>query len=135
MEFEWKKEPGYRKLKPEGQYTPIDYVKMDSLAWRKANPMALKLYMKMTTFNDIKHIVFTYKQANEYCKVSKATFKKCIDELVKLGFIDILSSGKCRKPNIYALSSRWKLYGEKVYLDKYESRGNNFFDTDDLDSE
>jgi len=136
METKWKKQKKWKKLeRDDGQYVIMNHSKIESQAWKKLSGTSIKLYIKMATFNHIGNVTFTYKQASEYCGISAKTFKRCIDEMCRLGFIDILSSRHYRKPNLYAFSTRWKLYGNKAYLDKYESRGNDFFDTEDLDME
>ena len=76
------------------------------------------------------HFIFTYKQADEVCHgMGAQRFRRAIKELSEKGFIDIVKPGKAgtpgknhddngrdgRRPTIYALSERWRLYATKEF--------------------
>ena len=59
-------------------------------------------------------IIFTYQEALKRLGIKQTTFSRCLSELVRLGFIDIAqrSCGLHRQPTKYAISERWKKYGQ-----------------------
>ena len=124
--------------KLETPFSPLLHKKVEGLAWKMLSGSSVKVYVQLLIRSKRSkdgQIWYTYNQANKDCGMGKNTFSNAINQLSDCGFIDIISSGKYRKPNIYMLSERWRLYGTEDYLIRYESRGNDFFDTDDLDSE
>lgn len=70
-------------------------------------------------------IVFTYPEA-----VSKGftrpSFKRALKQLVEFGFIDIAyhGGGMAKDKSLYAISDRWKLYGEKKFIFKTIEKDN-----------
>ena len=68
-------------------------------------------------------IIFPYSEAIEY-GVSRATFDRVIKKLFQLGFIDIIESGNpyTRTPTKYAVSSRWKKYGQPDFIEIQKER-------------
>ena len=58
-------------------------------------------------------ITFYYNEAQKKCGISRQTFNRAIDELVKKGFIDIARPGMglARQPTLYSISRRWHDYG------------------------
>ena len=66
--------------------------------------------------------------AKEYRKMMhQATFEKCIDHLIELGFIKLVENRyKVRKCNIYGFSDMWQKYGTKEFHIKPEWRRNNY---------
>jgi hypothetical protein len=65
-------------------------------------------------------IIFTYLEAKEKFKVSRSTFKRAIDQLVNLGFIEIAhhGGGMLKDYSKYGICERWKEYGKKEFIEK-----------------
>jgi hypothetical protein len=65
-------------------------------------------------------IFFTYDEAKIKFGISRSTFRRAIDQLVDLGFIDIAhhGGGMMKDASKYAISERWKEYGKKEFLKK-----------------
>ena len=65
-------------------------------------------------------LIFTYAEAVKRFGMARSTFRNCIDQLVKLGFIDIYHHGggmfnDCSK---YGISDRWENYGKEQFIKK-----------------
>ena len=65
-------------------------------------------------------LIFTYDDAVKIFGIARSTFRNCIDQLVKLGFIDIAHQGggmmkDCSK---YSISDRWVNYGKEEFKKK-----------------
>lgn len=62
-------------------------------------------------------IEFTYLEAKNKYGISETAFRDAIDELMKLGFIDIVESGAgvYKAKNLYAISNRWRKYDTPEY--------------------
>ena len=58
-------------------------------------------------------ITFSYKEALERHGLTASRFRNALDELVRLGFIDIAHSGYGlhKDQTLYAISRRWQRYG------------------------
>ena len=63
-------------------------------------------------------IQFTCKEALEKYGLSNYRFDNAIEELSRVGLIDIVKRGKYRDPALYSISERWKLYGTKDFIIK-----------------
>ena len=65
-------------------------------------------------------IFFTYDEAENNFGIPRSTFRRAIDQLVDLGFIDIThhGGGMMKDASKYAISERWKEYGKKEFLKK-----------------
>ena len=65
-------------------------------------------------------IFFTYDEAENNFRIPRSTFRRAIDQLVNLGFIDIIhhGGGMMKDASKYAISERWKAYGKKEFLKK-----------------
>jgi hypothetical protein len=65
-------------------------------------------------------IVLTYSETTKKFGIARSTFRNSIDQLVKLGFINIAHQGggitkDCSK---YAISDRWRDYGKEEFIKK-----------------
>ena len=65
-------------------------------------------------------IVLTYSETTKKFGIARSTFRNSIDQLVKLGFINIAHQGGgitkgCSK---YAISDRWRDYGKEEFIKK-----------------
>ncbi len=70
-------------------------------------------------------IQFTYKEAWENWSIDSSKFTRAIDELVRVGLIDITKSGFGLKKDLslYAISDRWGKYGtDEFVVQKREKR-------------
>ena len=82
-------------------------------------------YQKAGASNKWHHVnngelIFTYDDAVKRFAMARSTFRNCIDQLVKVGFIDIAHAGggmmkDCSK---YSISDRWKDYGKEEFKKK-----------------
>jgi len=63
------------------------------------------------------NITFNYSEANRI-GIPQSTFTRSIDNLVKIGFIDIAIPGHQCFSTRYSISERWKKYG----TDKFEKK-------------
>lgn len=65
-------------------------------------------------------IIFTYDEAKNRFGIPRSTFRRAIDQLVNLGFINIAyhGGGMMKDTSKYAISERWKAYGKKEFLKK-----------------
>ena len=65
-------------------------------------------------------IFFTYDEAENNFRIPRSTFRRAIDQLVNLGFIDIThhGGGMMKDASKFAISERWKTYGKKEFLKK-----------------
>ena len=65
-------------------------------------------------------IQFSYKDALEKWGISNGRFTKAIDELVRVGLIDITKSGFGLKKDVslYAISDRWEKFGTDEFVAK-----------------
>jgi hypothetical protein len=65
-------------------------------------------------------IVFTYREAREKLGLHSAQFTRGIDNLIAVGFIDIAHSGSGtqKDPSLYAMSERWRKYGQSDFEHK-----------------
>lgn len=65
-------------------------------------------------------IIFTYKEMLEYTNKTKATITYSLDQLIDLGFIDIMHHGQAYKRDdysIYAIPERWKSYDTTKFIE------------------
>lgn len=65
-------------------------------------------------------IQFTYREAKEKYGISRSAFRDAIDQLVRVGLIDISKqgSGLHRDVTLYGISDRWRLYGTPEFVVK-----------------
>ena len=62
----------------------------------------------------------TYAEITTRFGIARSTFRNSIDQLVKLGFIDIAhhGGGMMKDCSKYGISERWKDYGKDVFIEK-----------------
>jgi hypothetical protein len=65
-------------------------------------------------------ITFTYKEARDKYGLSAGQFKRAIDDLVRVGFIDVTKSGYGlhKDVSLYSLSDRWRSFGTPEFKEK-----------------
>lgn len=63
-------------------------------------------------------ITFSYKEALERHGLGASRFRNALDELVRVGFIDVAHSGYGlhKDQTLYAISRRWQRYGTPEFL-------------------
>jgi len=85
--------------------------------WEKmqARPMSRDREWRITNNGEIQ---FTYTEAEEKYDISEGKFKRAIDDLVRVGLIDITKTGLGLKKEVslYAISNRWKKYGTDEFI-------------------
>ena len=69
-------------------------------------------------------LIFTYTEAKDRFGIAKSTFRNCIDQLVKFGFIDIAHAGGGMMKDFskYSISERWREYGKNEFIEKYRQK-------------
>jgi len=74
-----------------------------------------KYHVKSTGENNSKDISLTYEEMGAV--MSWGRFKKSIDNLLRVGLIDIVRhKPQAREATIYGLSVRWHKYGEEDFV-------------------
>ena len=65
-------------------------------------------------------IVLTYAETTKKFGIARSTFRNSIDQLVKLGFIDIAhhGGGMMKDSSKYGISERWREYGKEEFIKK-----------------
>ena len=65
-------------------------------------------------------IVLTYAEITKRFGIARSTFRNSIDQLVKLGFIDIdhPGGGLMKDCSLYGISDRWRDYGKEKFIQK-----------------
>ena len=71
-------------------------------------------------------IVFTYAEAQKKFGIARSTFRNSIDQLLKLGFIDIAhrGGGMMKGCSMYGVSERWREYGKEEFIKKSRKKDN-----------
>ena len=107
-----------RKSKP---FVQIFNELLESEAYKKLRHPSFRAYVHIRAkYNGSNgdNLSLTYEEASKIMNIH--TYSGAIDQLVELGFIDIVRSGHLYNVcNIFALSNRWKKYGTKGGLSRY----------------
>jgi len=71
-------------------------------------------------------IVLTYAETTKKFGIARSTFRNSIDQLVKLGFIDIAhhGGGMMKDCSKYGISERWRDYGKEAFIKKSRKKDN-----------
>lgn len=71
-------------------------------------------------------IVLTYTEITAKFRIARSTFRNSIDQLVKLGFIDIAhhGGGMMKDSSQYGISERWRDYGKEEFIKKSRKKDN-----------
>ena len=87
--------------------------------WEKmqARPMKREKEWRITNNGEIQ---FSYIEAEEKHGISDGRFKRAIDDLIRVGLIDITKTGLGLKQekSFYAISNRWEKYGTDAFIVK-----------------
>jgi hypothetical protein len=96
-----------------------------SEAWGQLDPYDItaymrfkrKYYVRSDQTDNSKNISLTYKEMGDL--MSPDRFKKCVDNLLRVGLIDIENhKPQTRDATIYSLSTRWHKYGTEGFVEK-----------------
>ncbi len=70
-------------------------------------------------------LIFTYREAEQKYGMSAGVFRRAIDQLVLVGFLDIEKPGNGlqRDATLYALAERWRRYGEADFEQRERRKG------------
>jgi hypothetical protein len=82
---------------------------------------ARKMHVQSGTIKNNGDLVFTYAEAEGYGLCS-ATFKRSLDHLIELGFLDVYVPGNLYRSTKYGISDRWKDYGTKDFKKKLRKK-------------
>lgn len=86
---------------------------------------------RKATWNQINNgeILFPYAEAKKKFGISKSTFARTLDQLIKYGFIDIahLGGGLVGDCTKYSISNRWKVFGTDEFVIKYRPKDKRGF--------
>jgi len=119
--------PAFRKLNASSIFVLFEF-----LYRRKVTQVPTKVGKgKQWIISNNGEILFTYDEAENNFGIPRSTFRRAIDQLVDLGFIDIThhGGGMMKDASKYAISERWKEYGKKEFLKKtrpIDTRGLGF---------
>ena len=108
--------PAFRKLNPSSTFVLFEF-----LYRRKVTQVPTKVGRgKEWIISNNGEIFFTYDEAENNFGIPRSTFRRAIDQLVDLGFIDIThhGGGMMKDASKYAISERWEEYGKKEFLKK-----------------
>jgi hypothetical protein len=87
--------------------------------WEKvqARPMSREREWRMTNNGEIQ---FTYIEAEENYGIPAGKFTRAIDDLIRVGLIDITKTGLGlhKDVTLYAISNRWERYGTDAFVVK-----------------
>jgi len=96
---------------------------LNKCRWEKmqARPMHREREWQITNNGEIQ---FTYKEAIEKYGIPAGKFTRAIDELLRVGLIDIAKSslGLHKDFTRYAISDRWKKFGSDEFVVKKRQR-------------
>ena len=100
----------FEALSRSDTFTRLGDSMLDHAAWKDLKPNSIVLYIKLKEkFNGYneKKLHMTYAESGMDGRV----FQRAIIQLIKNGFIEIVSQGKFNKlSNIYSLSENWHQY-------------------------
>ena len=70
-------------------------------------------------------IIFTYREAERDYGLKMGVFRRAIDQLIEVGFLDIAKPGNGlhRDATLYALSDRWRRYGQADFERRQRPKG------------
>jgi hypothetical protein len=96
--------------------------------WEKVQtrPMRREKEWRITNNGEIQ---FTYGEAEQKYGISAGKFTRAIDDLIRVGLIDITRSGLGLKKDVtlYAISDRWQKYGTDEFVVKKRPKRRQHF--------
>lgn len=107
----------------DAPHVRLYFYMLESKAWNSLSPSSHDLYIKIRKEHKGRsenRLKLPYSQSGQ----SPATTARCLKELEKSGFIDVIQHGGLfHKCNVYALSERWKETQEKDPGEKPDGNG------------
>ena len=102
---------GYRCLSPnEHRFMALPHSIMHYKSFTALKPMSKLLYFYMVDYSQGEQ-EFTYPRRIYKNLMCNQTFKNCVDELIKHGFLEIANpGGLCNNNTIYRFISKWRNY-------------------------
>ena len=104
-----------RKSKP---FVQIFNEVLESEAYKQLNHASFRAYVHIRAkYNGGNggNLSFTYKEASKIMHID--TYAKAINQLVEVGFLDVVRSGHLyRVCNLFALSNRWQAFGTDSFI-------------------
>ena len=96
----------------------------DFLLRRKFDKRGAKGQEKWFCWNS-QELIFTYREAEIDLGITPRRFTTAIDQLTKVGFIDIVKVGipAARVPTTYGISERWRKFGQKDFTERARFKG------------
>ena len=90
-------------------------IRFHQKAHRKGNARGKKAVRRMKITNN-GEIIFTYAEA-KWLGLSKSTFRRALEKLIEIGFIDVEEQGSWyqQEPTRFSISNRWRQYGTKRF--------------------
>jgi len=104
-------------MSANSKYVRITKSMITSRAWKELDTFDKVAYMhfKLEYNGNKKEVKLPYKDMDGV--MSRDRFKKCIDNLLKVGLIDIVHHRpQARDATIYGLSSRWHKFREPDFV-------------------
>ncbi|GAH34362.1 unnamed protein product [marine sediment metagenome] len=83
----------------------------------QARPMSREKEWRITNNGEIQ---FSYREAKKEHHISNGRFTRAIDDLIRVGLIDIAKTGfgLHKDVTLYAISDRWKKFGTDEFMVK-----------------
>lgn len=102
--------PAFGALRTAAAYRVL-FIFVSKCRWEKVRRPCSRDKSWIVTNNG--EIAFSYREAREQHGMSDGVFRRAIDELITVGFIDVTHSsmGLCKDATLYAISDRWERYG------------------------
>ena len=103
--------PAFRKLTASSIFILLEFYSRRQVA---------KIPRRGYQISNNGEILFTYAEAQNKFGISRSTFRRAIDQLVNLGFIEIAhhGGGMMKDCSKYGISERWRDYGREEYIKK-----------------
>jgi hypothetical protein len=108
----------FRKLTPNSIFVLLEFMSRRKMScdWKKGR----------WSITNNGEIIFPYAEADEKFKICRSTFCRSIDQLVKLGFIDIAhhGGGMMKDSSKYGISERWRDYNKEDFIKTSRKKDN-----------
>lgn len=99
---------GGNKKSGEGQYAPLPYAVLKSVAWRGLSGSAVRVFLELhTRYNGSNNgrLTLSYAEAAEILGMGKATVQRAFEDLVSKGFLALEKEGNW----YHRMAHEWRL--------------------------